>query len=122
MRFLLIILFLLYPCLSCSESRPVVFIDAQEIKKQKGDIFFDDSISVNLNNNDVQDGILYTYSDFPPKLIIDIMVDGEKKEIGLICESIGFAKGETGSMKNLFCGPKFILKWDGKTYREHLNK
>ena len=64
------------------------------------------------------DQINYTYSDLPPKFIIDVTIDNDRKEIGLICDSIGFFKGKTKGMRDLFCGPNTKLIWNGYTYKD----
>ncbi len=91
---------------------------ADKIKENSNELFFDESLKVDLNGNAIIDQINYTYSDLPPKFIIDVTVDNDRKEIGLICNSIGFFKGKTNGMRDLFCGPNTKLIWNGYTYKD----
>lgn len=115
MRFLLF-LFLLCSFSLFSKDLPVIVVDADKIKEKTMELFFDSAEVVDLNGNNSIDSIVYTYSDFPPKLTFDVTVDGEKKYIGLICNSIGIFKGKNKGMRSIFCGPKTKLIWNGYKY------
>lgn len=113
----------LFPFLFCSffsfaKDFPVILAEADKVKESSKELFFDGILKVDLNGNNIMDQINYTYSDLPPKFIIDVTIDNSRKEIGLICNSIGFFKGKTQGMRDLFCGPNTKLVWSGKTYKD----
>ncbi len=118
MKKLYLFSFLFCSFFSFSKDLPVILIVADKIKENSNELFFDESLKVDLNGNAIIDQINYTYSDLPPKFIIDVTVDNDRKEIGLICNSIGFFKGKTNGMRDLFCGPNTKLIWNGYTYKD----
>lgn len=122
MKTLLALFFTVYSSVVLSSNDSITLVDAKEIRNQTLELFFDGSVNVDLNKNGIEDKIIYTYSDLPPKLIFDVIVDGEKIDIGLICDSISLARGITQKMNDLLCGSDFLLKWNGKTYKEFPNK
>lgn len=91
-------------------------------------------IVINLNDNQIEDEITYTYSPITPPgtcdkddcsadsdtntpiLIFDIVLDREKVSVGQMCTSIGEFKHKINGLHDLFCGPKFTLKWTAETY------
>ena len=97
---------------------PIILAEANKIKESSTELFFDGTLNVDLNGNSIIDQINYTYSDLPPKLIIDVTIDNERKEVGLICDSIGVFREKEKGMRNLFCGPKFKLIWNGSAYKD----
>ncbi len=97
---------------------PIILIEANKIKENSTELFFDGTLNVDLNGNSIMDQINYTYSDLLPKIIIDVTIDNERKEVGLICDSIGVFREKEKGMRNLFCGPKFKLIWNGNAYKD----
>lgn len=113
-----LISFLFCSLFSFSMELPTILAEADKVKESSTELFFDGILSVDLNGNSITDQINYTYSDFPPKFIIDVTIDNERKEVGLICNSIGVFREKTKGMINLFCGPKFKLIWNGNAYKD----
>lgn len=109
--------FLLCSFFGFANEFPTILLDADKVKESSGELFFDGVLKVNLNGNNTIDEINYTYSDLPPKFVIDVTIDNEKKDIGLICNSIGFFRTKTQGMKDLFCGHQYKLIWNGHVYK-----
>ena len=113
-----LLLFFFCSFFSFAKELPIILAEADKIKASSSELFFDGTLSIDLNGNLIMDQINYTYSDLPPKFIIDVTVDNDKKKISLICNSIGFFKDKTHGMRDLFCGPNSKLRWNGYTYKD----
>jgi len=44
------------------------------------------------------------------------MHDGKSVDASYMCTSLGVSKNKHSGMRDLFCGPKYILKWNGEEY------
>lgn len=121
MKIFILSFFLMLSFVSFASDKPVMILDANEIKQSTSELFLDDVISVDLNGNKIKDSISYTYSDMPPKIVFDVIVDGQKKKVSLICNSISIYKVMHNKMRDLSCGMNKHLYWNGKTYVDKFN-
>lgn len=92
------------------------------------------SVNVDLNGDGKADVIEYTYlnasppgtcdqsdcmSDLSnsPLLTFQIkMHTGKTVDGSFMCTSLGVSKKTKNGINNLFCGPKYMLHWNGDTY------
>ncbi|WP_143115570.1 hypothetical protein [Klebsiella variicola] len=55
--------------------------------------------------------------DNSPTLTFEItMHDGKSIDATYMCTSIGISKKSHKRLKDIFCGPKYILRWNGDEY------
>ncbi|EIY5056460.1 TPA: hypothetical protein ACXP04_003161 [Klebsiella variicola subsp. variicola] len=55
--------------------------------------------------------------DNSPTLTFEItMHDGKSIDATYMCTSIGISKKSHKGLKDIFCGPKYILRWNGDEY------
>ncbi|ENM1017348.1 hypothetical protein AB6R35_002298 [Klebsiella variicola] len=55
--------------------------------------------------------------DNSPTLTFEItMHDGKSVDATYMCTSIGISKKSHKRLKDIFCGPKYILRWNGDEY------
>lgn len=55
--------------------------------------------------------------DNSPTLTFEItMHDGKSIDATYMCTSIGISKKSHKRLKDIFCGPKYILRWNGDVY------
>lgn len=55
--------------------------------------------------------------DNSPTLTFQItMHDGKSIDAAYMCTSIGVSKNMHKGLKDIFCGPKYILRWNGEEY------
>ncbi|MGL4200259.1 MAG: hypothetical protein ACRCTT_02275 [Enterobacter roggenkampii] len=55
--------------------------------------------------------------DNSPTLTFEItMHDGKSIDTAYMCTSIGISKKSHKGLKDIFCGPKYILRWNGDEY------
>ncbi|WP_159053833.1 hypothetical protein [Pantoea vagans] len=111
-----------------------LLVDASKLKAsgftdgQAGKVFTD------LYGDGSKDVIEYTYSDSTPPGTCDQadcsaslnespmmtfeikMHDGKPVEASYMCTSLGVSKKKHKGMRDVFCGPKHILKWNGDEY------
>lgn len=117
----------------CAHSKDVL-VNANELK----DTGFQDgqmgSVNVDLNSDGYQDIIEYTFSsttppgtcdqshcmsslDNSPILTFQIKMHDGKSIDGLyMCTILSVSKERHNGMKDLLCGPKYILRWNGEEY------
>ncbi|EAA9691351.1 hypothetical protein AIQ71_03515 [Salmonella enterica] len=92
------------------------------------------TVNVDLNGDGYQDIIEYTFSsttppgtcdqsdcmsslDTSPILTFQIkMHDGKSIDGSYMCTSLGVSKELRNGMKDILCGPKYILRWNGEEY------
>ncbi|MGU3416657.1 hypothetical protein ACLBW0_23935 [Enterobacteriaceae bacterium C34A] len=131
----LIIFFLLFIPISANCSRKIDLLIIANKLKETG--FLDGqtgTISSDLNDNGYQDAIEYTFiSTTPPgtcdqsdcmsnlsnapTLTFQIkMHDGDTIDGPYMCTSLGVSKTLHRGMKDIICGPKYILRWNGEGY------
>lgn len=119
----------------CSQSNDVdMLVTANKLKssgfvdRQTGRVITD------LNGDGKKDIIEYTFVsstppgtcnqsdcmsnlDNSPTLTFQItMHDGKSIDAAYMCTSIGVSKNMHKGLKNIFCGPKYILRWNGEEY------
>ncbi|MCE0814095.1 hypothetical protein [Buttiauxella sp. S04-F03] len=106
-------------------------------KKLKSSGFMDGqtgSVNTDLNGDGKQDVIEYTFAsttppgtcdqsdcmsslDNSPILTFQIkMHDGKAIDGSYMCTSLGVTKNIHHGMKDILCGPKYILRWNGEDY------
>lgn len=106
-------------------------------KKLKSSGFMDGqsgSVNTDLNGDGNQDVIEYTFAsttppgtcdqsdcmsslDNSPILTFQIkMHDGKAIDGSYMCTSLGVTKNIHHGMKDILCGPKYILRWNGEDY------
>jgi hypothetical protein len=106
-------------------------------KKLKSSGFIDGqtgSVNTDLNGDGNQDVIEYTFAsttppgtcdqsdcmstlDNSPILTFQIkMHDGKAIDGSYMCTSLGVTKNIHHGMKDILCGPKYILRWNGEDY------
>ncbi|MBQ4923117.1 MULTISPECIES: hypothetical protein [Citrobacter] len=117
----------------CAHSKDVL-VNADKLK----DTGFQDgrtgTVNVDLNSDGYQDTIEYTFSsttppgtcaqsdcmsslDNSPILTFQIkMHDGKSIDGSYMCTSLGVSKERHNGMKDILCGPKYILRWNGEEY------
>lgn len=117
-----------------SES-PDILISTESITNATDDLFYDGKIPIDIDGDGNNDSIInYAYSrlgstgtcadssDCAPetKPIITFYIDlhGKNTPINFMCESIGIYTSTTNQHRNLFCGPKTKLYWNGQEYTE----
>lgn len=112
-----------------------VLVDAENLKlsgAQDGQV---GTVQVDLNGDGVNEMFYYTYlSDAPPgtcgsmdcmskfaggaTLTIKFRIkSGRTIDIDYFCTSLSLLPGFHLGMRDILCGPKYILKWDGENYR-----
>ncbi|EIX6183208.1 hypothetical protein ACW2AV_004115 [Cronobacter sakazakii] len=92
------------------------------------------TVNVDLNGDGYKDVIKYIFSnatppgtceqldcmsslDSSPILTFDInMHDGKSIDGTYMCTFLGVTKHFHNGMKDIFCGPKYILRWNGEEY------
>lgn len=114
---------------------PEILISTESIITTTDDLFYDGKISIDIDGDGNNDGsINYAYSRLGPtgtctdnsdcapetKPIITfyIVLHGKNIPINFMCESIGIYASTTNQRRNLFCGPKTKLYWNGQEYTE----
>ncbi|MEG1111103.1 MAG: hypothetical protein RSD49_16585 [Hafnia sp.] len=135
LKHLAIVLFLFAISTSayCAHSKDVL-VNANKLKNtgildgQTG------TVNVDLNGDGYQDTIEYTFSsttppgtcdqsdcmsslDNSPILTFQIkMHDGKSIDGSYMCTSLGVSMERHNGMKDILCGPKYILRWNGEEY------
>ncbi|WP_294610775.1 hypothetical protein [uncultured Gilliamella sp.] len=135
----LLLIFLLFTqFVFATERRGDILVDANILKKQNPEkIILDGEVYADLNNDNLIDTIKYSYSVSPPPtacvsedcvkknelssnpiLTFDIFLNGSDTEISgnYMCQYIGILKTTHNEMKDIFCGPSYILEWSGSDY------
>ncbi|EEH8382330.1 hypothetical protein G3142_004344 [Salmonella enterica subsp. enterica serovar Montevideo] len=92
------------------------------------------TVNVDLNSDGYQDTIEYTFIsttppgtcaqsdcmsslDNSPILTFQIkMHDGKSIDGSYMCTSLDVSKERHNGMKDILCGPKYILRWNGEEY------
>ncbi|EMN5322659.1 hypothetical protein [Enterobacter hormaechei] len=92
------------------------------------------TVNVDLDSDGNQDTIEYTFSsttppgtceqldcmsslDNSPILTFQIkMHDGKSIDGSYMCTSLGISRKRHNGMKDILCGPKYILRWNGEEY------
>lgn len=117
----------------CAHSKDVL-VNANRLKNTG---FLDGqtgSVDVDLNGDGYEDTIAYTFSsttppgtcdqsdcmsslDNSPILTFQIkMHDGKSIDGSYMCTSLDVSKELHNGMKDILCGPKYILRWNGEEY------
>lgn len=132
---LMLLLLTIGGCAYSSQLHSVTtLVDASKLKTsgftdgQTGEVFTD------LYGDGSKDIIVYTYSgstppgtcdqadcsaslNDSPTMTFEIkMHDGKPVDAPYICTSIGVSEKKHKGMRDIFCGPKYILKWNGDEY------
>lgn len=119
----------------CSQTKDVDMLVTASKLKNSG--FVDGQTgrgATDLNGDDKKDIIEYTFLsstppgtcdqsdcmsnlDNSPTLTFEItMHDGKSIDATYMCTSIGISKKSHKGLKDIFCGPKYILRWNGDEY------
>lgn len=111
-----------------------LLVDANELKKSGFTDGQTGTINVDLDNDGTTDAVDYTYSnntppgtcdqsgcmsnlDNSPILTFNIkMNNGKIIDGSYMCTSLGVKNTNHKGMRDIFCGPKYILKWNGEEY------
>ncbi|EMH4161422.1 hypothetical protein RJ498_000627 [Pluralibacter gergoviae] len=119
----------------CSQSNNIdILVTANKLKSSG---FVDGQtgrVSTDLNGDGKKDIIEYTFAsstppgtceqsdcmsnlENSPTLTFQItMHDGKSIDAAYMCTSIGISKKVHKGLKDIFCGPKYILRWNGEEY------
>lgn len=119
----------------CSQTKDVdMLVTASKLKKSG---FMDGQtgrVTTDLNDDGKKDIIKYTFAsstqpgtcdqsdcmsnlDNSPALTFEITMHDEKSiDAAYMCTSIGISKKSHKGLKDIFCGPKYILRWNGDEY------
>ncbi|EXU74136.1 hypothetical protein ABW286_22960 [Erwinia papayae] len=111
-----------------------ILLDASKLKAagftdgETGEVYTD------LYGDGSKDSIEYTYSDSTPPgtcaqadcsaslnespmMTFEIkMHDGKSVDASYMCTSLGVSENKHKGMRDIFCGPNYILKWNGDEY------
>ena len=119
----------------CSQTKDVDMLVTASKLKNSG--FVDGQtgrVTTDLNGDGKKDIIEYTFAsstppgtcdqsdcmpnlDNSPILTFEItMHDGKSLDAAYMCTSIGISKKSHKGLKDIFCGPKYILRWNGEAY------
>lgn len=119
----------------CSQTKDIDMLVTASKLKNSG--FVDGQIgrvTTDLNGDGKKDIIEYTFLsstppgtcdqsdcmsnlDNSPTLTFEItMHDGKSIDAAYMCTSIGILKKSHKGLKDIFCGPKYILRWNGEEY------
>ncbi len=92
------------------------------------------SVSVDINDDGYQDSIEYTFSSIAPPGTCDQsdcmskldnspiltfhikMHNGKSYDGTYMCTSLGVSSIKHNKMKDVLCGPRYVLRWNGKEY------
>ncbi|WP_256852674.1 hypothetical protein [Pantoea sp. Fr+CA_20] len=132
---ILVSLLIISGCAHSSQLHSITtLVDANKLKEsgftdgQTGKVYAD------LYGDGSKDVIEYTYSDSTPPgtcyqadcsaslnespiITFEIkMHDGKSLDASYMCTSLGVGKNKHKGMRDIFCGPKYILKWSGSEY------
>ncbi len=117
----------------CAHSKDVL-VNANKLKSKGFSDGQTGTVNVDLNDDGYQDIIEYTFSsttppgtcdqsdcmsslDNAPILTFQIKMHGGKSIDGsYMCTSLGISKELHNRMKDILCGPKYILRWNGEEY------
>ena len=118
-----------------SQSKDVkILVSASKLKSLGYADRYVGNINVGLNGDSKPDVIKYTYlsvsppgtcdqadcmSDLSSSPIMTFQIkmhSGEIVDGSFMCTSLGVSKKNKNGMSDLFCGPKYMLYWNGDTY------
>lgn len=119
----------------CAQSNHVnILVNASKLKSTGFEDGQTGSVNADLNGDGTQDLIEYTYASTTPPGTCDQsdcmsnlvnsptltflikMHDGKSIDGSYMCTSIGISKKTYNGMKDIFCGPKYTLRWNGEEY------
>ncbi|EUK17619.1 hypothetical protein [Commensalibacter papalotli (ex Servin-Garciduenas et al. 2014)] len=135
----LLIFFSYIPFAFADSKDTTILIDAAALKKANPDkIMLDGKIDADIDHDNVMDVINYAYNASTPPaacseencivqnnrlitqptLTFDIFLKEPKAsiQINYVCTSIGVMKSIHNGMKDIFCGPSSILRWNDEDY------
>lgn len=119
----------------CSQTKDVDMLVTASKVKNSG--FVDGQtgrVTTDLNGDGEKDIIKYTFLsstppgscdqsncmsnlDNSPTLTFEItMHNGKSIDAAYMCTAIGISKKSHKGLKDIFCGPKYILRWNGEEY------
>lgn len=136
-NYLIILIPLISICTNATANSepPEILTSTEIITNTTDDLFYDGAIQFDIDGDGNNDSIInYSYSRLGPtgtcgdnsdcapetKPIITFYIDlgSTNIPINFMCESIGIYPRTTNKHRDLFCGPKTKLYWDGQGYIE----
>lgn len=110
-------------------------VDTKEIERHTAEIFYDDSIRIDIDGDGKLDSTLhFSYSRIGPSSSCEnldscnintgsvitsyIETPHKKIQINYMCKSIGIYSTKSKNYRDIFCGPDLNLHWDGENYIE----
>lgn len=117
---------------------PEELISTEQIIATTNELFYDGKISIDISGDGANDSIInYSYSKLGPastcddtqsctpetSSVITFYIDFPegKSHVDFMCNSIGIYLKKSNHRRDLFCGPKTRLYWNGSKYTGELN-
>lgn len=114
---------------------PQLLISAKQITAATDALFYDDRIAIDIDGDGSCDSVIhYAYSRLGPAAtcegldacapesspVITFYIDFPegRAQVNFICDAIGLYNEKTNQRRDLFCGPKTRLYWNGREYSE----
>lgn len=114
---------------------PELLIRAEQITAATDALFYDGRIAVDINGDGSEGGVIhYFYSKLGPASTCDgldactpeteaiitfyLELPEGRSQVDFICDAIGLYAEKTNQRRDLFCGPKTRLYWNGREYSE----